>query len=119
MLAVGIGAGLAASAAYKGGGALHGAPARLEPETCALRLSLLGRLARRRRWLLGTALTVVAFPLQVIAYANAPLSIVQPALAAGLVLVLFLGARYMGELVRPRHYVAVAAIIAGLAIIAI
>jgi drug/metabolite transporter (DMT)-like permease len=119
MLAVGIAAVLAASAAYNGGVVLQALDARLEPEACALRLSLLGRLARRRRWLLGTALTVVAFPLQVIAYANAPLSIVQPALAAGLVLVLFLGARYMGEWVQPRHYVAVAAIIVGLTIIAI
>jgi drug/metabolite transporter (DMT)-like permease len=119
MLAVGIAAVLAASAAYNAGVVLQALDARTEPESCALRLSLLADLARRRRWLAGTALGIVAFPLQVLAYANAPLSIVQPGLAVGLVLVLFLGARYMEEDVKPRHYAAVAGIVVGLAIIAI
>ena len=119
MLAVGIAAALAASAAYNGGVVLQALDARLEPPNEALRFSLIAHLARRRRWLAGTALSIVAFPLQVVAYANAPLSVVQPALAAGLVLVLLLGARYMDENVRPRHYAAVAAIVCGLAITAI
>jgi drug/metabolite transporter (DMT)-like permease len=118
MLAVGIAAVLAASAAYNGGVVLQALDAREEPEACGLRLALLARLLRRRRWLLGTALSIFAFPLQVLAYANAPLSVVQPGLAVGLILVLFLGSRYMGEQVRGRHYAAVAAIAVGLTIIA-
>ncbi len=119
MLAVGIAAVLAASAAYNAGVVLQALEARREPESCALRLSLLVDLAHRPRWLAGTLLGVVAFPLQVLAYANAPLSVVQPGLAVGLVLVLFLGARYMDEDVKPHHYAAVAGIVAGLTIIAI
>jgi len=118
MLALGIVAVLAASAAYNGGVVLQALDAREEPEACGLRLTLLARLVRRRRWLWGTALSILAFPLQVLAYANAPLSVVQPGLAVGLVLVLFLGSRYMGEQVQRRHYAAVVAIIAGVAIIA-
>ena len=118
MLAVGIAAVLAASAAYNAGVVLQALDARNEPAECGLRLALLARLLRRRRWLAGTALTILAFPLQVIAYSNAPLDIVQPLLAVGLVVVLILGSRLMGEVVRPSHYAAVAAIIAGVAIMA-
>src|SRR5947207_7852754 len=118
MLAVGIVAVLAASAAYNGGVVLQALDAREEPGALGLRLTLLARLLRRRRWLWGTALSILAFPLQVLAYANAPLSVVQPGLAAGLILVLFLGSRYMGEEVLRRHYVAVVAIVVGITIIA-
>jgi len=54
----------------------------------------------------------------VIAYSNAPLDIVQPCSRWALVVVLILGSRLMGEVVRPSHYAAVAAIIAGVAIMA-
>jgi drug/metabolite transporter (DMT)-like permease len=118
MLAVGITAVLAASAAYNAGVVLQALDARKEPAECGLRLALLARLLRRRRWIVGTALTILAFPLQVIAYSNAPLDIVQPLLAVGLVVVLILGSRLMGDAARPSHYAAVAAIIAGVAIIA-
>src|ERR671935_383895 len=118
LLAIGIVAVLAASAAYNAGVVLQALDAREEPEACGLKLQLLARLLRRRRWLWGTALSLLAFPLQVLAYANAPLSVVQPGLAVGLVLVLFLGSRYMGEQVKRRHYVAVVAIVVGMAIIA-
>ena len=118
MLAVGIVAVLAASAAYNGGVVLQALDAREEPQGLGLRLTLLARLLRRRRWLCGTALSILAFPLQVLAYANAPLSVVQPGLAVGLILVLFLGSRYMGEEVRGRHYAAVVAIAVGITIIA-
>jgi drug/metabolite transporter (DMT)-like permease len=118
MLAVGIAAVLAASAAYNAGVVLQALDARKEPAECGLRLALLARLLRRRRWLAGTALTILAFPLQVVAYSNAPLDIVQPLLAVGLVVVLVLGSRLMGDAARPSHYAAVAAIIAGVAIMA-
>src|SRR4051794_34085339 len=118
MLAVGIAAVLAPSAAYNCGVVLQARDAREEAAQGGLRLALLGRLTRRRRWLMGAAPSILAFPLQGIAYANAPLSLVQPGLAVGLILVLFLGSRYMGELVGPRHYAGVAALVAGVAIIA-
>lgn len=47
----------------------------------AARLTLLWRLAHRRRWLVGTALLTVGWPLQILALSFAPLTVVQPVLA--------------------------------------
>src|ERR671932_790323 len=85
MLALGIVAVLAASAAYNAGVVLQALDAREEPEACGLKLALLGRLLRPKRWLAGTILSLLAFPVQVRAYANAPISVVQPGLAVGIV----------------------------------
>jgi drug/metabolite transporter (DMT)-like permease len=79
-----------------------------------LRVSLLARLLRRRRWLLGAALGLTAFPLQTIALLWAPLTAVQPADAAGLVVLLVLGTRILHERVGRREVVAVAAIVTGI-----
>ena len=105
MIALGVAAGLAASAAYNGGIVLQALEARDSPRDCAMRLSLLVALCRRRRWLAGVALSILGFPLQIYAYANAPIAVVQTCLAAGLVLVMLCGARVMGEPVRRRRSV--------------
>jgi drug/metabolite transporter (DMT)-like permease len=76
-------------------------------------------LLKRPRWLAATGLAIGGWPLQVAALAIAPLTIVQPSLAIGLVLLLFLGARMLGEPVRPRDWVAVGSIAAGLGVLAI
>src|SRR3954454_25351058 len=75
-------------------------------------------LLARPRWLAATALSIAGWPLQVAALALAPLTVVQPALAVGLVLLLFLGNRLLHEPGRPRDMAAVAAIAAGLALLA-
>src|SRR3954454_16614971 len=67
------------------------------PDENGLRVSLFGRLLRRRRSLLGTLLGAIAFPLQPIAFLWAPLPAAQPADAAGLLVLLFLGARKLHE----------------------
>ena len=56
------------------GGAPRGAPA---PGAAS------GACVRRGRWMLGTGLSILGWPLQVIALLLAPLVVVQPALAAG------------------------------------
>src|SRR4051794_28167265 len=89
------------------------------PDEYGLRVSLFGRLLRRRRWLLGTLLGVIAFPLQTIALLWAPLTAVQPADAAGLLVLLYLGSRRLGERVRPREILSVAAIVAGIVIVTV
>ena len=119
MIALGVAAGLAASAAYNGGIVLQALEARDSPRDCAMRLSLLVALCRRRRWLAGVALSILGFPLQIYAYANAPIAVVQTCLAAGLVLVMLCGARVMGEPVRRRDYLAVVAITAGVGLTAV
>jgi drug/metabolite transporter (DMT)-like permease len=84
-----------------------------------VQLGLLVRLLRRPRWLLGTLLGLLAFPLQTIALLWAPLTAVQPADAAGLLVLLFLGARLLHERVGRRELLAVVAIIVGIVILTI
>lgn len=79
----------------------------------ALKLSLLAQLARRRRWLGGLALSALAVPLQTAALLLAPITVVQPADAAGLVVLLVAGVRMLGEPVGRREIAAVAAIAVG------
>jgi drug/metabolite transporter (DMT)-like permease len=84
------------------------------PREHALKLSLLGRLFRRPRWLLGAALGLTAFPLQTVALLWAPLTAVQPADATGLLVLLFLGSRILGEPVGRHEVLAVLAIAVGI-----
>jgi drug/metabolite transporter (DMT)-like permease len=112
---LGAGAACAASSMYNLGVALQAIEARVVPADRGLRPSLIARLARRPRWLAGTALGVLGWPLQAAALLLAPLTLVQPALAFGLVLLLVLGARTLHERVGARDVLAVAAIIAGVA----
>jgi drug/metabolite transporter (DMT)-like permease len=66
----------------------------------------------------ATLLSVGGWPLQVLALQHAPLTLVQPTLALGLVLLLALGVHILGEHVGPREVVGVAAIIGAVAVVA-
>ncbi len=102
-LVLGILAAFGASTLYSLGIALQALDAReasRERSRCAL--ALLGGLVRRSRWLLGTGLSILGFPLQFVALLLAPLVVVQPALAAGLLVLLFVGERLLDE--RPGRY---------------
>jgi hypothetical protein len=87
--------------------------ARETPREEHLRLALLGGLIRRARWLAGTGLSILGFPLQLLALLLAPLVVVQPALAAGLVVLMLVGERLLGERAGRYEYMAVAAIVIG------
>jgi drug/metabolite transporter (DMT)-like permease len=91
---------------------LQALEARREPTTDSLRASLLKKLVRRPLWLAGAAAGVVAWPLQAVALALASVSIVQPALGLGLIVLLVLGTRLLHERVGAREIVG-AALIAG------
>ena len=109
----------AAAACYESGYAFQALEARGVGARYALRASLLGQLVRNRRWLAATALSLLGWPLQVLALSLAPLALVQPTLALGLVLLLVLGARVLGERVGRREVAAVALVIAGIAGLAV
>ncbi len=98
---------------YNASIALQALEAREVPGEHSLRLSLIGRLVRNRRWLGATALGLVGWPLEIVALLLAPLTVVQPCLASGLILLLWLGATRLGEAPGRREFVAVAAIVAG------
>jgi drug/metabolite transporter (DMT)-like permease len=98
---------------------IQASEARAVPDEYGLRLSLIGKLLRRRRWLLGAALGLTAFPLQTVALLWAPLTAVQPADATGLLVLLFLGSRMLGERVGRREVLAVVCIAVGIVILTI
>jgi drug/metabolite transporter (DMT)-like permease len=97
---------------------LQAMEAREVPREHGLRLSLLTNLVRQRRWLGGVGLSVMAVGLQILALTLAPLTVVQPADAAGLLLLLVASARVLGERVGRRELVAVAGIVVGIIAIA-
>jgi drug/metabolite transporter (DMT)-like permease len=109
---------VAAAACYDTGYALQALEARRAPRRYAMRVSLLGHLFTRRRWLAATALSLLGFPLQVWALTKAPITLVQPTLALGLLLLLVLGRRILREPVGVREIVAVLVIIASVAVTA-
>jgi drug/metabolite transporter (DMT)-like permease len=119
VLALGIAAAIAASLLYNTSIALQALEARSVPHEHALRVSLLGRLVRNRRWLGATALGLAGWPLEIAALLLAPLTVVQPCMASGLILLLWLGATRLGERPGPREAVAVAAIVLGVAGVAL
>src|SRR5436190_18840411 len=118
MLGLGIAAGILASVLFNGGIALQALEARATPRREGLRARLLVRLIQRRRWLFGLLLGALGVPLEVYAFANAPFVVVEPLLAAGLLVLLYLGTRILGEPVTRLEVLAVLAIIAGTALIA-
>ncbi len=93
--------------------ALQALEAREVPREHSLRLSLIWRLVRNRRWLGATGLGLLGWPLEILALLLAPLTVVQPCIACGLILLLWLGATRLGERPGRREGVAVGAIVAG------
>jgi drug/metabolite transporter (DMT)-like permease len=115
VLALGIAAAVGASLLYNTSIAFQALEARQVPGEHSLRPSLIGRLVRNRRWLGATALGLIGWPLEIAALLLAPLTVVQPCLASGLILLLWLGATRLGEAPGAREWVAVAAIVVGVA----
>lgn len=104
---------MGASTFYSLGIALQAMDAKLAPRGQHLRVALLRSLLLRSRWLAGTGLSLLGWPLQVVALLLAPLVVVQPTLAAGLLVLLVFGERMLGESAGRREHVAVAAIVLG------
>ncbi len=77
--------GVIASCLFSAGLLMQAAEASASPIPRERVLKLLSRLVCRPRWVLGGVAMVVAFGLHVGALALAPLTVVQPCLAAGLV----------------------------------
>jgi drug/metabolite transporter (DMT)-like permease len=113
VLVLGIAAAVGASCLYNTSIALQALEARDVPPEHSLRISLIGKLARNKRWLGATALGFLGWPLEIVALLLAPLTVVQPCLVSGLIVLLWLGATKLGEAPGRREFVAVAAIVAG------
>jgi drug/metabolite transporter (DMT)-like permease len=112
-LSLGALAAVTASVLFSVGLVLQSLEARTIPPEHSLRLSLISRLLERRRWIVGGLVMVAGFGFHVGALLLAPLTVVQPSLAAGLVVLLVAGARHDAEPVRAREVLAVLAISLG------
>jgi drug/metabolite transporter (DMT)-like permease len=115
----GLGVAVLAAFAYETGYVLQVLEAREGDRAHGLRPRLLVGLARRPRWLTGTALSVAGAGLQVLALTLAPLTVVQPTLALGLVLLLVLATVVLHERVGRREWTGVVAIVIGVTGIAL
>ncbi len=110
---LGILCAVGASTLYSLGVAFQAMDAREAPHEEHLRLALARNLVRRSRWLFGTGLSMLGFPLQVVALLLAPLVVVQPAMAVGLLALMFMGERMLGEHAGRYEYAAMGAILVG------
>jgi drug/metabolite transporter (DMT)-like permease len=118
MYALGLAAALVASVLFNVGLALQAREARAAPKSLSLRLSLVVRLLQRPKWLAGWLLGVIGISPQVLALSTAPFVVVQPALAVGLLLLLWIGSRHLGEHVGAPEWIGVFGIVAGVALVA-
>jgi drug/metabolite transporter (DMT)-like permease len=112
-LVLGIGAAVGASTFYSLGVALQALDAKEAPREEHLRLALARNLVSRARWLAGTGLSILGWPLQIVALLLAPLVVVQPALAAGLLVLMFFAQRMLGERAGRYEYLTMCAIVVG------
>ena len=109
---------LCAAACYDGAIVLQAAEARKVRIDEGLNPALFVRLFRRPRWLEAIALDGLGWPFQLGALALVPLTVVQPALALGLILLLLLGDRMLGERPGTWELAGVALLIGGVALLA-
>lgn len=113
----GVALGLAAALAFEGSYVLQAFEARRAAAVRRPEVALLVRLARRPLWTAAIALSVGGFALQVLALRQAPLSVVQPLLALGLVLLLALSRWVLHERVGRRDLAAVAGVVVGVTVV--
>lgn len=117
-MVIGLGAAAAAGLLLSYGTVLQALDLRRSGAGDASKASVLGRLLRRPVWLAGTVIGYLAFPLQLLALAHAPLVLVQPVGTCGLLLMLAAGARMLNERVGLGDIAGVALMILGLGMLA-
>jgi hypothetical protein len=115
---IGFLAAVAAGLLYAGAIVLQALESRDAPAEHRLQVSLLTYLLRRPRWLLGTGLGIVGWPLQAVALALAPVALVQPTMACGLLAILVVGRRALNEHITPGAMLAAVGIVAGIGLLA-
>lgn len=116
-MAAGLALAFAAAVANAVAIVLQASEARRAPRSQSVRFSLLFGLARRRWWLVGTALLIIAWPLQVLALSFAPITVVQPMLCSFQIVLLALAWLTLGERIGRADVIAALAIAVGLGLV--
>jgi len=117
-VALGALAAAGASCCYEVSYAVQALEARRVPVRETMQLSLLGRLARRPLWLGAIALAALGWPLQLLALSLAPLTLVQPVIALGIMLLLVLASWMLHERIGRAEIVCSAGVVLGVSGIA-
>lgn len=110
-IAIGIAAACGAAVLYESGYVLQALASRRVAVRRSLQAGLLADLLRRPQWILASLLVVAGWGLQLLALSRIPLTLVQPTLALGLVLLLVFAFRILGETVSVRDVLGVVAIV--------
>lgn len=118
-LLAGVGLALAASACFNIGLALQKRAALQLPRVRGFTPATFAAFLRARRWLLASSLIVVGWVLQFFALRLAPIGIVLPAVASGVVFQAWLAVRFFGEHLGPTEAWGIAACAAGVVLIGI
>lgn len=117
-VALGALAAAAAAACYETSYVMQAVEARRVPVAGTVEVSLLMRLVRRPLWLAAIALAAVGWSLQLLALAHAPLTLVQPVIALGIVFLLVLASRVLRERIGAGAVLCCAGVVLGVAGIA-
>jgi len=96
---------------------LQAIEARHAPHAHGVSFRLLLGLLKHPRWLAGTALVIIAWPLQVVALSFAPITVVQPILASFQLVLLGLARLWLREQVGRRELAGALAIVAGVTVV--
>ncbi len=119
MLIAGFGVAVVAACCYEGAYIVQALEARDDSDGAQLQVALLRRLVRRPRWVAGTALAATGALLQIVALTLAPITVVQPTLALGLVLLLALSTTWLHERPGRTELVGVTLVIVGVTAVAL
>jgi len=112
-VALGALAAVGAAGCYETSYVLQALEARRVPVSEQVRVALLARLLRRRLYLGAIGLAALGWPLQLLALSLAPLTLVQPIIALGVVLLLVLASRTLHERIGHRELAGCAGVITG------
>jgi drug/metabolite transporter (DMT)-like permease len=110
---LGVACALGAALLYSTGASLQALEARRAAPEDALRTTLLRHLIVRPVWLGGTLCVFGGWLLQTSSLTTVPVTVVQPILALGLIALIVIGSRLLGEDVGRREVLATVAIIVG------
>jgi len=113
VIAAGIVVALAASVANAFAVVFQAGEDKRSPAGQAGRFALFGALLRRPRWVAGTGLMVLAWPLQILALGLAPITVVQPTLSASQLVLLAVARLALHERVGRLEALGGLAIVAG------